>query len=280
MSSYGSVAITGPASRISRVVQSAEPGDLAARANSAIAALPPGYTVVALALAGAGDGHTFTITIEAGAAANTTGGFFAAPPVISCFLASEQNALLLSRAPAGPAAGTFADTQVAGAGKGTRFMGMVVEGVVASDGAVGAGLLSWTTDDGDPANGFPRLFNAPNGVVDENQNQYPVPYNCTVSQLTCRSTKGNVAANRQFTVPEGNRPRRRREPDPDGDHRHWHQPGNRQRERLRRRPGRHALPHQHRRNRRRRVDRLLAPADTDLTDFIGVFRGGDFRQGT
>ena len=139
MSTYGSVAITGPASRISRIVQSAEPDDLAARANAAIAALPAGYIVVALALAGAGDGHTFTVTIEAGAPADTTGGFQAAPPVITCFLASEQSALLLSRASAGPAAGTFADTQVAGASKGTRFMGMVVEGEL--EAGVGAQIL-------------------------------------------------------------------------------------------------------------------------------------------
>lgn len=63
-----------------------------------------------------------------------------------------------------------------------------------------------TTDDGDPDEGFPRLFNAPNGTVIEEQNQYPVPYNCTISQLTCRSTKGNVAANTGFTVRKATTP--------------------------------------------------------------------------
>jgi hypothetical protein len=134
MSRYGSVAIATPSSIISRVVQSAEPDDLAAKTNAAIAALPAGYTVVGITLAGAGDGSTFTVTVEAGANANVSGGF-SAPPSVTCFLASDAEALLIARLQASPSSGVFADTQVAGASKGTRFMGLVVKGTVASGGS-------------------------------------------------------------------------------------------------------------------------------------------------
>jgi len=135
MSRYGSVAISGPTSLVTRIVQGAEPGDLQDRANAAIASLPAGYVVVGLTLAGAGDGATFTVTVEAGLAQDATGGFLS-PPTVTCFLASEAEALLLARQPAGPqVGGVFADTQVAGASKGTRFMGMVVNGSVAGGAA-------------------------------------------------------------------------------------------------------------------------------------------------
>lgn len=135
MSRYGSVTIASDASLITRVVQSAEPDDLSARANAAIAALPAGYVVVGLTLAGAGDGATFTVTVEAGLAQDVVGGF-TDPPVVTCFLASEAGALLLARQPAGPqVGGVFADTQLAGASKGTRFMGMVVDGEIAAGSA-------------------------------------------------------------------------------------------------------------------------------------------------
>jgi hypothetical protein len=137
MSRYGSVTISDPTSLVTRVVQSAEPGDLQDRANAAIASLPAGYVVVGLTLAGAGDGHTFTVTIEAGLAQEVTGGF-AEPPIVTCFLASEAEAMLLARQPAGPViGGIFADTQVAGASKGTRFMGLVVNGTIATAGGGG-----------------------------------------------------------------------------------------------------------------------------------------------
>jgi hypothetical protein len=135
MSRYGSVTISSPTSVVTRIVQSAEPGDLQDRTNAAISSLPAGYIVVGLTLAGAGDGHTFTVTVEAGLAQDATGGFLS-PPAVTCFLASEAEALLLARQPAGPqVGGVFADTQVAGASKGTRFMGMVVNGSVAGGAA-------------------------------------------------------------------------------------------------------------------------------------------------
>jgi len=134
---YGSVTVSGANSLISRVVQSAMPTDLAARVNAAIAALPAGYVVVGLTLAGAGQGHTFTVEIEAGLLADVSGGFQAAAPQVTCFLASEAEALLLARIQASPAIGqVFADTQVAGASDGTRFMGMVVRGIVAPDSGI------------------------------------------------------------------------------------------------------------------------------------------------
>jgi hypothetical protein len=136
MSRYGSINVTGPASLLTRIVQSAEPNDLASRVNAAIAALPGGYVVVGITLAGGGDGHTFTVTMEAGAAADVTGGF-TAPPAVACFLASEAEAMQIARAAAGPTSGPFADTQVAGSSKGTRFMGLVVTGDVLGGGGGG-----------------------------------------------------------------------------------------------------------------------------------------------
>jgi len=133
MSRYGSVTISGPAALVTRIVQSADADDLTALTNAAIAALPAGYVVVGITLAGAGDGATFTVTIEAGATADVVGGFTGMPSV-ACFMASEAEALLLARLQAGPTGGAFADTQVVGASKGTRFMGMVVKGTLASGG--------------------------------------------------------------------------------------------------------------------------------------------------
>lgn len=130
MSRYGSVAITGPASVLTRIVESAEPSDLQARVNAAISGLPGGYVVVNLTLAGAGNGGLFTVTIEAGAAADVTGGFIS-PPSVTCFLASEAEALTIAARASLPTSGSLADTQVAGSSLGTPFMGMTVRGSVA-----------------------------------------------------------------------------------------------------------------------------------------------------
>jgi hypothetical protein len=152
MSRYGSVAITSPASVLTKIVESSLPDDLAARTNAALAAVPDHYVVVGITLAGAGDGFTFTVTIEAGAEADTTGGFPVAPSVV-CFLASEADALLLARNAAAPGSGSLADTQVAGAAKGTRFMGLLVLG----DLATGASLLQVVEDDATITNVIPDL---------------------------------------------------------------------------------------------------------------------------
>lgn len=130
MSRYGSVQITSPASVLTRIVESAEPEDLQGRVNAAIAALPGGYVVVSLTLAGAGNGGLFTVTIEAGAAADVSGGF-TSPPSVTCFLASEAEALELVARASVPTSGALADTQVAGSSLGTPFMGMTVRGQVA-----------------------------------------------------------------------------------------------------------------------------------------------------
>jgi len=130
MSRYGSVAITSPASVLTRIVESADPVDLQGRVNAAISGLPGGYVVVNLTLAGAGNGGLFTVTIEAGAAADVTGGF-TSPPSVTCFLASEAEALEILARAAVPTSGSLADTQVAGSSLGTPFMGMTVRGAVA-----------------------------------------------------------------------------------------------------------------------------------------------------
>ncbi len=127
MSRYGSIAVTSPSSVLTRIVESSEPADLQARVNAAIAALPGGSVVTALTLAGAGDGALFTVTIEAGAAADVTGGF-ASPPSVTCFLGANAESMLVAHGVVSN--GAFADAQVAGASKGTRFMGMLVKGTV------------------------------------------------------------------------------------------------------------------------------------------------------
>lgn len=132
MTRYGSIVISSLSSRISRIVESADPDDLAAQANAAVTALPAGYVVVEITLAGAGQGPTFTISIEAGLAADVVGGFIT-PPVLRCFAASTAEALTSLRAAAGPPVGEiYADTQMAGASNGQRFMALVVQGPVVS----------------------------------------------------------------------------------------------------------------------------------------------------
>jgi hypothetical protein len=129
---YGSVTVSSAASLITRIVESSLPDDLTARVNDAIAALPSGYVVVGLTLAGGGQGPSFVVEIDAGLLADTTGGFQSAPPVVTCFLASESEALLIARLTASPAVSdVFSDTQIAGSSSGTEFMGMVVTGTVA-----------------------------------------------------------------------------------------------------------------------------------------------------
>ncbi len=133
MSRYGSVAISGPTSLITRVVESADPEDLQARVLAALAALPGGYTVTVISLTGSGDDQMFTVAIEAGADADVTGGFTALPSVV-CFLASEADTLALEAAALRPTSGVVADIQIAGAATGNRLMGMYVRGTVAGGG--------------------------------------------------------------------------------------------------------------------------------------------------
>jgi hypothetical protein len=158
MSRYGSVAISGPTSLITRVVESADPDDLQARVLAALAGLPGGYTVTMISLTGSGDGQMFTVAIEAGADADVTGGFTALPSVV-CFLATEAESLALEAVALVPTSGVVADIQVAGAATGNRLMGMYVRGTVAG-GAGGTG----TTGPTGPSDG-PTGPTGPTGSV-------------------------------------------------------------------------------------------------------------------
>lgn len=156
MSRYGSVAISGPTSLITRVVESAEPDDLQARVLAALAALPGGYTVTVISLTGSGDGQMFTVTIEAGANADVSGGITS--PLVRCFLATEAETLALEAAALAPTSGTVADIQIAGAATGNRLLGMYVTGTVAG-GSGGTG----TTGPTGPSNG-PTGATGPTGA--------------------------------------------------------------------------------------------------------------------
>ncbi len=136
MSRYGSVVLTGPGSLVVDVVENSDAAELETRVNAAISALPSGYVVVGLTLAGAGAGFPFTVTIEAGAEADVTDGFLS-PPTVRCYLASSAEELRRALVGATPATGTIADVQSVGASDGTRFMGMIVLGPVASTGGTG-----------------------------------------------------------------------------------------------------------------------------------------------
>jgi hypothetical protein len=130
MSRYGSVLVAGPSSLISRVVESSEESSLEALVNAELAAIPAGYVVLVIALAGAGDGFAFTVTIEAGAIADVEGGI--SLPSVRCYAAATAEELARREAAVRPLSGTVADVQVAGGSKGQLFMGMIVQGVVAS----------------------------------------------------------------------------------------------------------------------------------------------------
>jgi hypothetical protein len=135
MSRYGSI---DPGAKITtRVVQSANPLDLARRVNAAlaeIAALPNMQVIASMTLAGAGDGHTFTVTIEAAAMADVQGGLMPATPGVQCYMAAEASALLKARNALTIPDEPLVEVQVAGSAQGTRFMGMLVFGVLEGGG--------------------------------------------------------------------------------------------------------------------------------------------------
>lgn len=119
-----------------RVVQSAEPNDLAARATAAILGLS-GQIITAITLAGAGDGHDFTVTIEAAEAGDVIAGGLVSAEV-AAYLAAQADALQTAREQVSVTA-PLVDHQVAGAGSGHRFMGLLVGGTLA--GGNGSGLI-------------------------------------------------------------------------------------------------------------------------------------------
>jgi hypothetical protein len=131
MTAFGIV--TNIASLQTVFVESAQADDLEGRVNIALDAIfdaSPARAVTAISLAGAGDGHTFTVAIDSAAISDVTGGL-ALPggASVSCYLASESEALTIARAmlKARLAADSIVvDEQLAGGAKGTRFMGLVV----------------------------------------------------------------------------------------------------------------------------------------------------------
>jgi hypothetical protein len=162
MSRYGSVAITGGSSLVSRVTENSEPSALEASVNAVLAALPAGYVVVALSLAGAGDGDSFTVTIEAGLLADVVGGFSSLPSV-RCYSAADAENLLIALNAALPNSGTVADVQVAGASKGNRFMGMIVSGVIVGEGSGATGATGTTGPTGSTGATGPTGITGPTG---------------------------------------------------------------------------------------------------------------------
>lgn len=127
MSQFGAVTVPETASVV--FVESAQADDLAARVNAAILAIfadEDAQFITSITLAGGGDGHTFVVAIEHAPEDEVAGGL-ASPVTVVCYLASENEALTVARAAV--AAGALIpiiDEQIAGAAKGTRFMGMMV----------------------------------------------------------------------------------------------------------------------------------------------------------
>jgi hypothetical protein len=134
--------ITTGAQVFSRVAESADPVDLALRVNAALDELALITVEVApdifqplfvsnMELAGGGDGHTFVVSITAAPfVGGGPGGLLPGEIRAACFLASEAEAIVLARAaaiaamPAPPV--TIIDELLAGASKGTRFMGLFI----------------------------------------------------------------------------------------------------------------------------------------------------------
>lgn len=126
MSRFGT--ITNPATESVAFVESADPADLAARVNAALVdifAAQPARAIAALTLAGGGDGHTFTVLIQSALATDVAGGITTSTARVACYMASESEALDVARR-ALTIAAFVADEQIAGAAKGTHFMGLVL----------------------------------------------------------------------------------------------------------------------------------------------------------
>ena len=134
----------GDPSQITTIfVQSADPDDLEARVNAALAGVDGINDVVtSIVLAGAGDGHTFVVEIDTAPATATVGGLPAGlesgVPValVRCFLAGDAEGLETAKTAAGIPASVVSgqvtipyalvDEELAGGAKGTQFMGMSV----------------------------------------------------------------------------------------------------------------------------------------------------------
>jgi hypothetical protein len=136
--------ITDPSNVVAAAIQSSDPTDLQNRINTYLASLDPQTTLLAsITLAGGGDGHTFVALIETGPSADINGGLAVGatagvqPTQVRCYLGSTGEDLAIAKAAAGFPAPVLGlgflglDEQVAGASKGTRFMGMTVFGFAA-----------------------------------------------------------------------------------------------------------------------------------------------------
>jgi hypothetical protein len=134
MSRYGNVAATVASTK--RFVQSSDPTDLETLVNAqlaAIFAIGTAQAIAAISLAGAGDGDTFVVEITHAPAVSVNGGIITAA-LCGCYIASDAQELAVARsaldAEIGSPIPAIADEQLAGASKGTRFMGLVVLGTV------------------------------------------------------------------------------------------------------------------------------------------------------
>ncbi len=117
-------------------IQAAEPDELASRLNAVLQDTLGGNVVLSLELAGGGDGHTFVVGVER----STTPGLGTPlddDNLIGCYLAASESELAVAKdacvaamlALTPPVEGQtleVVDDQLAGAAKGTRFMGMIV----------------------------------------------------------------------------------------------------------------------------------------------------------
>jgi hypothetical protein len=137
MSNYGIV--TDPSLATTAALQSADAADLQDKVNSYIASLDALTTLITdITLAGAGDGHTFVVLVESAPQGSVQGGLPCgnsggiAPSLVRCFLAGTAEELLRAQTATGVPASVLGvgysamDVQMAGASKGTRFMGMTV----------------------------------------------------------------------------------------------------------------------------------------------------------
>lgn len=129
MSTFGTIA--GSAARTQRYFQSASPDDLQTQVNDYLASLlgpSPAQALSSITLAGAGDGHTFVVVIESAAEGDVNGGFLNCTTRFYIAADAAELAVARSAVSAGIASNPLADEQLAGASKGTQFMGMVVIG--------------------------------------------------------------------------------------------------------------------------------------------------------
>jgi hypothetical protein len=128
MSRFGT--ITNPATAAVVFVESALPDDLENLVNIELAnifAASPARAVSGISLAGGGDGHTFVVEIESARATAVDGGITASGARVRCYMAAENEALAIARSSI-PISDVIVDEQVAGAAKGTRFMGIILLG--------------------------------------------------------------------------------------------------------------------------------------------------------